>query len=104
MGPSERPAQPASRRCDLRSLWRSDRSLGVAGDNAARHGFGHRSDWPGAFLRDDRYLGGVLLTIGRALQGVGIGGEWSGSVLIAGEWTDPRRTALGEPIWRGGPD
>ncbi len=32
----------------------------------------------------------VLLTLFRALQGLAVGGEWSGSVLIAGEWA-PRR-------------
>ncbi len=35
--------------------------------------------------------GAVLLTIGRAVQGIAVGGEWSGSVLIAGEWSDPKR-------------
>jgi metabolite-proton symporter len=35
--------------------------------------------------------GAVLLTIGRVLQGIGVGGEWGGSVLLAGEWTDPKR-------------
>jgi MFS family permease len=25
------------------------------------------------------------------LQGIGVGGEWGGSVLLAGEWTDPKR-------------
>src|SRR5262245_10565548 len=34
--------------------------------------------------------GAVLLTIGRALQGLSLGGEWSGSVLMAGEWADPK--------------
>src|SRR4249920_2067421 len=33
----------------------------------------------------------VLLTIGRLLQGIAVGGEWSGSVLMAGEWTEPSR-------------
>jgi MFS family permease len=32
----------------------------------------------------------VLLTFFRALQGLAVGGEWSGSVLIAGEWAAPR--------------
>jgi MFS family permease len=32
----------------------------------------------------------VLLTLFRALQGLAVGGEWSGSVLIAGEWAAPR--------------
>ena len=31
-------------------------------------------------------LGGVLLTILRAVQGIGVGGEWGGSVLLAMEW------------------
>ncbi len=35
--------------------------------------------------------GAVLLTFGRILQGIGVGGEWGGSVLLAGEWTDPKR-------------
>lgn len=35
--------------------------------------------------------GAVLLVIGRILQGFGVGGEWGGSVLMAGEWTDPKR-------------
>lgn len=37
--------------------------------------------------------GAVLLTLGRVIQGIAVGGEWSGSVLMAGEWTDPK--------WRG---
>jgi metabolite-proton symporter len=35
--------------------------------------------------------GAVLLTIGRVLQGMAVGGEWSGSVLMAGEWSEPGR-------------
>jgi metabolite-proton symporter len=35
--------------------------------------------------------GAVLLTAGRVLQGMAVGGEWGGSVLMAGEWTDPAR-------------
>src|SRR3954465_4898083 len=30
--------------------------------------------------------GAVLLTLFRSLQGIAVGGEWSGSVLMAGEW------------------
>src|SRR5262249_7413449 len=30
--------------------------------------------------------GAVLLTILRVIQGIGVGGEWGGSVLIAMEW------------------
>src|SRR5688500_12890145 len=35
--------------------------------------------------------GAVLLTFFRVLQGIGVGGEWGGAVLMAGEWTDPKR-------------
>jgi metabolite-proton symporter len=35
--------------------------------------------------------GAVLLVVGRVLQGMAVGGEWGGSVLMAGEWTDPKR-------------
>jgi MFS family permease len=35
--------------------------------------------------------GAVFLTLGRILQGIAIGGQWSGSVLMAAEWTDPKR-------------
>jgi metabolite-proton symporter len=35
--------------------------------------------------------GAVLLTLFRVVQGIGVGGEWAGSVLLAGEWTDPKR-------------
>src|SRR3954471_1348731 len=31
--------------------------------------------------------GAVILTVLRALQGIGVGGEWAGSVLLAMEWT-----------------
>jgi MFS family permease len=35
--------------------------------------------------------GAILLTILRAMQGIAVGGEWSGSVLMAGEWAAPGR-------------
>jgi MFS family permease len=31
--------------------------------------------------------GAIILTVLRTLQGIGIGGEWGGSVLIAMEWS-----------------
>src|SRR5262245_29165952 len=37
------------------------------------------------------WWGAVLLTILRAFQGIAVGGEWSGSVLMAGEWAAPGR-------------
>jgi MFS family permease len=38
--------------------------------------------------------GAVLLTVLRALQGIGIGGEWGGSVLLSLEWNSGRRRGL----------
>ena len=35
--------------------------------------------------------GAVLLTIGRVMQGIGVGGEWGGSVLLSAEWGDKSR-------------
>ncbi|MBI4885660.1 MAG: MHS family MFS transporter [Acidobacteria bacterium] len=35
--------------------------------------------------------GAVLLIVARVFQGISVGGEWSGSVLMAGEWADPKR-------------
>jgi metabolite-proton symporter len=35
--------------------------------------------------------GAVLLTICRVMQGIGVGGEWGGSVLMSAEWGDRRR-------------
>lgn len=36
----------------------------------------------------------LLLIVLRLLQGVGVGGEWGGSVLLAMEWGPPRRRGL----------
>lgn len=36
----------------------------------------------------------ILLTVLRLLQGVGVGGEWGGSVLLAMEWGSQRRKGL----------
>ncbi|MGC2121499.1 MAG: MFS transporter [Xanthobacteraceae bacterium] len=35
--------------------------------------------------------GAVLLTVLRAIQGIGVGGEWGGSVLLAMEWSRTHR-------------
>jgi MFS family permease len=35
--------------------------------------------------------GAVLLTGCRLVQGIAVGGEWAGSVLLAAEWGDPKR-------------
>ena len=42
--------------------------------------------------------GGIILTVLRLLQGIGVGGEWAGSVLLSTEWGKPaggRRGFLG---------
>lgn len=38
--------------------------------------------------------GGVLLVLMRLLQGIGVGGEWGGAVLLAMEWSDDKRRGL----------
>jgi len=35
--------------------------------------------------------GGVLLTLLRFIQGIGVGGEWGGSVLLSIEWAQSNR-------------
>lgn len=45
--------------------------------------------------------GAVLLTLGRVLQGIAVGGEWGGSVLLAAEWArqGQRGLAASWPQW-----
>src|SRR5205807_416166 len=38
--------------------------------------------------------GGVLLTVLRMVQGIGVGGEWGGSVLLSMEWGSRRHRGL----------
>ncbi|MDQ6899280.1 MAG: MFS transporter, partial [Candidatus Dormibacteraeota bacterium] len=38
--------------------------------------------------------GGILLTLLRILQGIGVGGEWGGSVLMSMEWGSNKRRGL----------
>jgi MFS family permease len=33
----------------------------------------------------------IILTVMRIFQGIGVGGNWGASVLLAGEWSDPKR-------------
>ena len=82
-----RICRPADRRGDLWSLRRSHRPQGDFDLHAARHG--HR-DIPDRFRSDLCSIGiwgAVILTLLRTLQGIGVGGEWGGSVLIAMEWS-----------------
>jgi len=45
--------------------------------------------------------GAVLLTLARVLQGIAVGGEWGGSVLLAAEWSQQGRRGLAAswPQW-----
>jgi MFS family permease len=45
--------------------------------------------------------GPILLTVGRVLQGIAVGGEWGGSVLLAAEWARQgnRGLAASWPQW-----
>ena len=45
--------------------------------------------------------GGLLLTLCRALQGIAVGGEWGGSVLLAAEWSHQKSRGLAAswPQW-----
>jgi metabolite-proton symporter len=45
--------------------------------------------------------GAVLLTLARVLQGIAVGGEWAGSVLLASEWSHQGRRgfAASWPQW-----
>jgi metabolite-proton symporter len=38
--------------------------------------------------------GGIVLTVLRVLQGIGVGGEWGGSILLSMEWGSQRRRGL----------
>lgn len=38
--------------------------------------------------------GAVLLSVLRFLQGLGVGGEWSGAILLSMEWSRPKRRGL----------
>lgn len=38
--------------------------------------------------------GAVILSVLRFLQGLGVGGEWSGAILLSMEWSKPKRRGL----------
>ena len=76
-----------SGRSDLWPLWRQDGPQGSARRDIAADG---RRDGPGrlcARLSADRHLGRRYPDGLRFVQGIGVGGEWGGSVLLAMEWS-----------------
>ena len=86
--------RPADRGDDLRPLRRPDRPQDHAdlhaaadGDRDLPHGPDARPTPPSARPRP------ILLVILRIAQGIGVGGEWGGSVLMSMEW--------GKQRWRG---
>ena len=44
--------------------------------------------------------GAIILTLLRLLQGIGVGGEWGGSVLLAMEWARTTASAAWSPRGR----
>src|ERR1700751_5989761 len=81
-----RISRPAYGGCDIRPLGRPDRAQGNLDRDIARDRYCHYGSWSRADLRVDRHLGAFVLVIIRLIQGIGVGGEWGGSVLLAMEW------------------
>ena len=80
------------RRGDLRPLRRPHRPQGGADRDADADG---RRDLPGRLwcptYERIGIWGAVMLTVLRFIQGIGVGGEWGGSVLLAMEWARTNR-------------
>ena len=68
------------------------RPQGHAGHHPAAHGYRHRADRRAAGVRDHRRrrADAARRSCG-SLQGIGVGGEWGGSVLISMEWGSRKR-------------
>ena len=84
--------RPAGRRHHLRPARRQDRPQERPGHHADAHRRGHRADRrccpatpPSASPRP------IILVLLRFAQGVGVGGEWGGAVLLSSEYGDPKR-------------
>ncbi len=86
-----RVPRAADRRADLRPLRRPDRPQEDADPHAADHGRRHRGDRAAAVVRRDRRVGPVPLVTLRVLQGIGVGGEYGGAVLLAVEYAPAKR-------------
>ena len=77
--------RPAARRRRLRSLRRPHRPQVDARAVAADHGRRDVPDRLPADARVDRRLAPILLVMLRFVQGIGVGGEWGGAVLMSVE-------------------
>ena len=84
--------RPAHRRADLRPLRRPDRPQDDADLDAGDHGRRHGRDRPAADVRRRSASGRpILLVVLRILQGIGVGGEYGGAVLLAVEFAPAER-------------
>ena len=89
----------------VRAFRRSDRPQGHLGDGAAHHGYFDCAHRAAADLCIHRRLAPGLLALCRIGQGLGLGGEWGGAVLLATENAPPGKLAwygsfpqLGAPL------
>ena len=92
--PVRRLRRPPDGRGDLRPLRRPRRPQGHADHDADPHGRRDRSYRRAARLRHDRRLGADPAHVLRIVQGIGVGGEWGGSVLMSMEWGRADATRL----------
>ena len=81
----------APRRPDLRSLRRPARPQEDPHPHDVDHGRRHRRDRAAAVVRHDRRLGARAAGHLRVLQGIGVGGEYGGAVLLAVEYAPAER-------------
>ena len=87
------------------ALWRPDWQEDNAGRGAGYDGYLHREHRSLAHLPFDGFAAPLLLAICRFGQGLGLGGEWGGAVLLAVENAPPNKRAwygmfpqLGAPL------
>jgi hypothetical protein len=71
---------------NFRALRGPDRSQINIDRHVDADGVCHLFGGIGPNLREHRDLGAIILTLFRFVQGVGVGGEWGGSVLLSMEW------------------
>ena len=87
--------RPADRRHRVRPLRRPRRPQEGAGDHAAADGRARRSRSAACRPTATSASGApILLVLLRFLQGIGLGGEWGGAVLMVVEHGDERRRGL----------